>query len=62
MHYIYMSAWLWRYFATGPDQPQLTDVATIDSLYHRHRLRIMLAITLGYGVISTCRRALGIVK
>ena len=62
LHYIYMSASLWRFFATGPDQPQLTDAATIDRLYRRHRLRVMLAITLGYGVIYTCRLALGIVK
>ncbi len=57
-----MTAALWRYFATGPDQPQLTDAASIDRLYRRHRLRVMLAITLGYGVIYTCRLALGIVK
>lgn len=53
---------LLRYFATGPDQPQLTDTGTIDRLYRRHRLRVMLAITLGYGVIYTCRLALGVVK
>jgi OPA family sugar phosphate sensor protein UhpC-like MFS transporter len=53
---------LLRYFATGPDQPQLTDSGTIDRLYRRHRLRVMLAITLGYGVIYTCRLALGVVK
>lgn len=53
---------LLRYFATGPDQPQLTDTGTIDQLYRRHRLRVMLAITLGYGVIYTCRLALGVVK
>ena len=35
---------------------------TIDQLYRRHRLRVMLAITLGYGVIYTCRLALGVVK
>jgi MFS transporter, OPA family, sugar phosphate sensor protein UhpC len=57
-----MTAALWRFFATGPDLPQLTDTATIDRLYRRHRLRVMLAITLGYGVIYTCRLALGIVK
>ena len=34
----------------------------IDALYRRHRLRVMLAITLGYGVIYTCRLALGVVK
>jgi MFS transporter, OPA family, sugar phosphate sensor protein UhpC len=53
---------LLQYFATGRDQPQLTDTATIDQLYRRHRLRVMLAITLGYGVIYTCRLALGVVK
>ena len=53
---------LLRFFATGPDQPQLTDAATIDALYRRHRLRVMLAITLGYGLIYTCRLALGVVK
>jgi len=53
---------LLRFFATGPDQPQLTDAATIDTLYRRNRLRVMLAITAGYGVIYTCRLALGVVK
>jgi OPA family sugar phosphate sensor protein UhpC-like MFS transporter len=53
---------LLRYFATGPDRPPLADTGTIDQLYRRHRLRVMLAITLGYGVIYTCRLALGVVK
>jgi MFS transporter, OPA family, sugar phosphate sensor protein UhpC len=53
---------LLRYFATGADQPPLTDAGTVDRLYRRHRLRVMLAITLGYGVIYTCRLALGVVK
>jgi OPA family sugar phosphate sensor protein UhpC-like MFS transporter len=51
-----------RFFSTGPDLPQLADQASIDSLYRHHRLRVMLAITLGYGVIYTCRLALGVVK
>jgi OPA family sugar phosphate sensor protein UhpC-like MFS transporter len=34
----------------------------IDAAYRRHRLRIMLAITLGYGFIYTCRLGLSIVK
>ncbi len=34
----------------------------IDALYRRQRLRIMLAITLGYGFIYTCRLGLSIVK
>jgi OPA family sugar phosphate sensor protein UhpC-like MFS transporter len=53
---------LLRFFATGPDQPQLTDAAAVEHLYRKHRLRVMLAITLGYGVIYTCRLALGVVK
>lgn len=40
----------------------MSDTATIDALYRRHRLRVMLAITLGYGLIYTCRLALGVVK
>ncbi len=51
-----------QYFATGPDQPLITDSAVVDALYRRHRLRVMLAVTLGYGVIYTCRLALGVVK
>jgi len=34
----------------------------IDQQYRKHRLRVMLAITLGYGLIYTCRLALGVVK
>jgi len=30
----------------------------VDTLYKRHRLRIMLAITVGYGLAYTCRLAL----
>ena len=56
-----MSAFL-RFFATGADKPLAHDAATVDLLFRRHRLRIMIAITLGYGVIYTCRLALGVVK
>jgi OPA family sugar phosphate sensor protein UhpC-like MFS transporter len=51
-----------RFFATGAALPQISDTATVDELYRRHRLRVMLAITLGYGVIYTCRLAIGVVK
>lgn len=51
-----------RYFATGPDQPVIADRQVVDTLYRRHRLQVMLAVTLGYGVIYTCRLALGVVK
>ena len=50
------------YFATGEDKPLLADAAAVDREYRRQRIRIMLAITLGYGLIYTCRLALGVVK
>ena len=50
------------FFATGPDQPRITDEATVSKMYGTHRVRIMLAIIIGYGVIYTCRLALGMVK
>jgi OPA family sugar phosphate sensor protein UhpC-like MFS transporter len=56
-----LTAWL-RFFATGADKPLSHDAPTVDALFRRHRLRIMIAITLGYGVIYTCRLALGVVK
>ncbi len=49
-------------FATGPDQPSIGDRATVDRLYRQHRLRILVAITLGYGIAYTCRLALSVVK
>lgn len=53
---------LTRFFATGADQPVTADPSSIDAMFRRHRFRVMLAITLGYGVIYTCRLALGVVK
>ena len=49
-------------FAPGAAAPPLTDSGQVDSLYRRHRFRIMVAITLGYGLVYTCRLALGMVK
>jgi len=51
-----------RIFLTGPDLPPLAGSGEIDRLYKRHRLRIMLAITIGYGLVYTCRLALSMVK
>ncbi len=51
-----------RIFLTGPDIPELSSRDEIDRLYKRHRLRIMLAITIGYGLLYTCRLALSVVK
>ena len=53
---------LLSFFATGPDRPALTSPGEVDRLYKRHRLRIMLAITVGYGLAYTCRLALSMVK
>lgn len=49
-------------FATAADAPMMQDQAQIDALYRKHRIRIMLAITLCYGLIYTCRLAIGMVK
>ena len=51
-----------RVFKTGEDHPPIDDQNVIDRLYKRHRLRIMLAITIGYGLVYTCRLALSMVK
>ncbi|MBD3851463.1 MAG: MFS transporter [Acidobacteria bacterium] len=51
-----------RVFKTGEDRPPIDDQNVIDRLYKRHRLRIMLAITIGYGLVYTCRLALSMVK
>ncbi|MFC5438932.1 MFS transporter [Rhodanobacter ginsenosidimutans] len=40
----------------------MADRGVIDRQYRKHRLRVMVAITLGYGLIYTCRLALGVVK
>ena len=50
------------FFATGPDRPESSDRDWIDATFRRQRVRVMLAITLGYGLIYTCRLALGVVK
>lgn len=56
-----MTAFL-KFFATGADRAPAGDGGQIERLFKRHRLRVMLAITLGYGLIYTCRLALGVVK
>lgn len=39
-----------------------TPGANINEQFRRHRIRVMLAITLGYGFIYTCRLGLSIIK
>lgn len=53
---------LMRSFATGPSAPPLTDAGEVDRLYRSNRIRVMLAITIGYGLIYMCRLAIGVVK
>jgi OPA family sugar phosphate sensor protein UhpC-like MFS transporter len=50
------------WLAPGPEAPPLTSAQEIDATYRRHRFRIMVAITLGYGLSYTCRVGLGVVK
>ena len=57
-----MANGLLRFFATGPDVPESTDRGWIDAQFRRHRVRVMLAITLGYALIYTCRLAISMVK
>jgi OPA family sugar phosphate sensor protein UhpC-like MFS transporter len=53
---------LLSFFSTGADRPPLASAGEVDRLYKRHRLRILLVITLGYGLAYTCRLALSVVK
>jgi OPA family sugar phosphate sensor protein UhpC-like MFS transporter len=53
---------LLRAFATAADAPLIEDKNTIDKLFRTHRWRVMFAITIGYGLIYTCRLAIGMVK
>ena len=53
---------LLRVFATGPDRPLIPDQQRIDTLFRSYRMRVMLAITVGYAFAYTCRLALSVVK
>jgi len=50
------------FFASGKNKPLLEDKSKIDRLYKRHRIMIMTAITLGYGIAYMCRLGLSVVK
>ena len=43
-----------KFFATGKDQPVIQDQKIVDQLYRKQRFRIMIAITVGYGIAYTC--------
>ena len=56
-----MTGWL-RLFASGPDRPQIADPVRVDRMFRDARARVLIAITLGYGLVYTCRLALSMVK
>jgi OPA family sugar phosphate sensor protein UhpC-like MFS transporter len=56
-----MTALLAR-FRTGTPAPPIADATRVDDLYRRHRLRVLVAITIGYALAYTCRLALSVVK
>ena len=51
-----------KFFAAGEEAPLIEDQVLVNSLYKKYRLQVMLAITVGYGVVYTCRLALSVVK
>lgn len=53
---------IFHFFAAGEDKPLIGDKSTVDRLYKKHRLGIMLAITFGYGIGYTCRLGLSVAK
>lgn len=52
---------MFKLFATGPDIPLRTDI-DVDDAFRRHRMKIIIAITLGYAFSYTCRLAINVVK
>jgi OPA family sugar phosphate sensor protein UhpC-like MFS transporter len=49
-------------FSAGRPAPLIPDTGVVDSLFRRHRLRVLAAITFGYALAYTCRLALSVVK
>ncbi|MFH0989410.1 MAG: MFS transporter [bacterium] len=53
---------VFKFFAAGEDAPLIDDERRVKSLYNKYRWQVMVAITIGYGVVYTCRLALSVVK
>lgn len=51
-----------KFFASGKVAPQIGDEKSVNSLYKKYRLRVMLAITVGYGLAYPLRLALSAMK
>ena len=49
-------------FKVGAAAARIADAGRIDALFRRHRLRVLVAITVGYAFAYTCRLALSVVK
>lgn len=51
-----------KFFASGKDLPLIEDASLVDTLYKKYRLRVMMAITVGYGLAYPLRLALSAMK
>ncbi|MGB5847836.1 MAG: MFS transporter [Ignavibacteriaceae bacterium] len=51
-----------KFFATGSDIAPIQDGNVVDSLYKKYRFRVMIAITVGYGLAYPLRLALSAMK
>jgi len=51
-----------RFLAPPEDAPQIADNAEVDRAYRSNRLRVISALTFGYGMAYTCRLGLSVVK
>ncbi|HSV01900.1 MAG TPA: MFS transporter [Phenylobacterium sp.] len=49
-------------FAPTAASPSAVEDGSVDALYRRNRFRLMVALTLGYGLSYTCRLTIGVVK
>jgi OPA family sugar phosphate sensor protein UhpC-like MFS transporter len=50
------------FFATGAPSRAPVPAGRVDAVFRRHRLQILAAITLGYGLTYTCRLVFGVIK
>jgi MFS transporter, OPA family, sugar phosphate sensor protein UhpC len=51
-----------KFFARGKDVPELDDENLVNTLYKKYRFRVMIAITVGYGLAYPLRLALSAMK
>jgi len=51
-----------KFFASGKDAPRIEDKKVVDSLYRKYRWKVMIAITVGYGLAYPLRLALSAMK